>query len=284
MSISYEIVGDAVTLTYTLTPATTATVTLTVTKPDASTTNPSTVESPTGTFKATFALDQAGVWTYKFVATGAATDAEDGWFKVEPNVVPNQYVTVDDVKDRFGISDTVDDYKIRKAILAASRGINDVCKRRFYLDAVATARPYWRDSSIATTVHDFYTTSGLVVATDQDDDGVYETTWAGTDYQLEPLGGIVNSETGWPYNLIRAVEAKTFPQAKRANVQVTAKWGWAQIPPPISDATALLTAELFKLKDAPFGIAGFSDYGPVRVRDNPIVMRMISPYRRSLVG
>jgi len=284
VAVTYEIVDDAVTLTYTLVPAISATVTLTVTKPDASTTNPTVTESPTGTFKATFALDQAGTWLYKFKATGAATDAEDGYFLVEANVLANQYGTVDELKARFAITDTIDDYLIRKAIRAASRQIDKLCRRRFYADATATARQYWRDSTLHTYVDEFWTNTGLIVATDQDDDGVFEVTWAAADFQLEPLNGIVDGDPGWPFNLIRAVEAKTFPAAKRPGVQVTAKWGWSAIPDDIREATLLSAAELFKLKDAPFGVAGFGEFGAVRIRANPIVMRAINPYRRSLVG
>lgn len=284
MAVTYEIVDDAVTLTYTLVPAISATVTLTVTKPDGSTTNPSVTEAPTGTYKATFALDLIGPWLYKFKATGAATDAEDGYFLVEPNVLANQYATVDEVKARFAITDAIDDYLIRKAIRAASRQIDKLCRRRFYADATATARTYWRDSTIHTYVDEFWTTSGLVVATDQDDDGMFEVTWSAGDYQLEPLNGIVDGESGWPFNMIRAVEARTFPAAKRPGVQVTAKWGWAAIPDDIREATLLSAAELFKLKDAPFGVAGFGEFGAVRIRANPIVMRAISPYKRALVG
>lgn len=284
MAVTYEIVDDAVTLTYTLTPAISATVTLTVTKPDGSTTNPSTVEAPTGTYKATFALDQVGTWLYKFKATGAATDAEDGYFLAEAAVTANQYATVDEVKARFAISDAIDDYLIRKAIKAASRQIDKLCRRRFYADATATPRSFWRDSTIHTYVDEFWTTAGLVIATDQDDDAVFETTWAAADYQLEPLNGVVDGESGWPFSLIRAVEARTFPIGKRPSVQVTAKWGWAAIPDDIREATLLSAAELFKLKDAPFGVAGFGEFGAVRIRANPIVLRAISPYKRAMVG
>ena len=35
----------------------------------------------------------------------------------------------------------------------------------------------------------------------------------------------------------------------------------------------------FKLKDAPFGVAGMAEWGVVRVRANPMAMAMIAPYR-----
>jgi hypothetical protein len=34
------------------------------------------------------------------------------------------------------------------------------------------------------------------------------------------------------------------------------------------------------LKDAPFGVAGFGEFGAVRVRNNPRAMALLQPYRR----
>jgi hypothetical protein len=42
----------------------------------------------------------------------------------------------------------------------------------------------------------------------------------------------------------------------------------------------MLAEETFKLKDAPFGVAGFGDFGVVRVRENPAVARLLAPYKR----
>jgi hypothetical protein len=43
----------------------------------------------------------------------------------------------------------------------------------------------------------------------------------------------------------------------------------------------MLAEETFKMKDAPFGVAGFSDFGAVRVRDNPKVMSLLNRYIRT---
>jgi hypothetical protein len=43
-------------------------------------------------------------------------------------------------------------------------------------------------------------------------------------------------------------------------------------------ATLLLAADLFKLKDAPFGIAGSADFGQVRVQAGSQVELLITPY------
>jgi hypothetical protein len=287
MSVTWEIVDDAVTLTYTLTPAISATVTLTVTKPDLSTSNPSVVEAPTGTYKATFALDVAGlIWLYKFKATGAATDAEDGYFFVEPNVAPNLYATVDQLKARFGISDAVDDYLIRHAIRSASRAIDDDVGHRwggFYPDVTATQKQYRTTGNTVDAVDGqllfvdaISSTSGLIVEVG---DG---TTWtAVTDYTPEPLNAIAEGQAITALRRNRSVWSFSL----LTKVRVTAKWGWPTIPAPIRDATEILAGRLFKRKDAPFGIAGIGEFGDIRIsRSDPDVERDIAPYRLAGFG
>jgi hypothetical protein len=280
VAVTYEIIDDAVTLTYTLTPAISATVTLTVTKPDASTTTPSITESPVGTYKVTFALDQAGTWLYKFKATGAATDAEDGWFFVEANVAANLYTTVDQLKARFGISDAVDDYLIRSAIRTASRAIDDDCGRPwgdFAPSAAATARPFRTLGNTVSepdgellTVDSIGSLTGLVVETG---DGITWTTLA-SGFTAEPMNAIA---TGKPVTQLRR-DLSWWTYTRQ--VRVTARWGWPTIPWPVRDATEILAGRLFKRKDAPFGIAGFADFGAITIsRNDPDVERNIAPYR-----
>ena len=48
-------------------------------------------------------------------------------------------------------------------------------------------------------------------------------------------------------------------------------------------ASLMLAIDFFKLKDAPFGVAGFGDYGPMRVMENPTVAGMLRRYIRSRV-
>jgi hypothetical protein len=52
-------------------------------------------------------------------------------------------------------------------------------------------------------------------------------------------------------------------------VQITTTWGWPQVPWQVAEAARILTADIFKMKDAPFGVAGVSDLGVVRVQSNP---------------
>lgn len=190
------------------------------------------------------------------------------------------YASLDDLKAHLGITDTVDDTKLTAVLTTVSRrGIEGYCGRQFNDAGTPSARVYRPEHHRLTLVHDFSTTTGLVVATDEGDDGTYETTWTATDYVLEPLNGIVNGQTGWPYWRILA-RNRWFPMRNVGpSVQITAQWGWAAVPDPVKQACLLLAAELFKAKDAPFGVLGFAAYGPVRVRQNPIAADLLADYR-----
>lgn len=180
------------------------------------------------------------------------------------------------------ISDSTDDTQFDEVLLMSSRAIEHHCRRQFNAAGSASARVYYPDGNVITTVDDISTTTGLIIKTDTAGDGTYATTWASTDYQLEPLNGVVDGETGWPYYRIRAVGSYTFPCVyldQIAPLQVTANWGWAAVPKAIKFACILLALEAMKLKGAPFGVANFDQFGPIRVRDNPRVMALLAPYR-----
>lgn len=203
----------------------------------------------------------------------------------------DSYATLAEIRSRVGITDaadTADDARLTAALTTASRGIEHetVCGRQFNDAGTASARVYTVDGADLALVDDFSTTTGLVVKTDTAGDGTYATSWASSDYQLEPLNGIVSGMTGWPYWRIRAVGSRRFVPSARATLQVTARWGWSAVPAPVKEACLIVATEIGKLKDAPFGVAGFGEYGAIRVRQNPIAMGMLAPYRRSpvLVG
>lgn len=197
--------------------------------------------------------------------------------------IGDPYVELDELKSYLKITDTEDDTELSAALSAASRGITDFCKRQFNKETVATARTYRVIRTGLAMVDDFHTTTGLVIATG--DEGVFDTTWTASDYELEPLNGVRNGEPGWPYWKIRALEssALSFTVSSRATIRVTAQWGWAEVPDPVHQACLMLAAELFKMKDAPFGVAGFGEFGMVRVRENPVVKAKLIPYRRNAV-
>lgn len=193
------------------------------------------------------------------------------------------YVTLDELKDALGVEHANEDSRFAAALNAASRAVDDFCGRVFTTDTAATARQFQPHSGSLCLVDDFYTTSGLVVKTDDDDDGTFETTWAAADYLLQPLNGRRGAQT-WPYTEIHTLIPRSFPRTAHPAVEVTAKWGWTTPPEPVKYATRLLAMAAWKRKDAPFGVAGFDTFGVVRVRDDPDVARALGPYRLGRVG
>ena len=203
--------------------------------------------------------------------------------------VTNGYTSVTDLNRYIGLDsgDTVDETLLEQAINAASRMIDAYCRRRFYADDEATARYFTTGSSDLIYVDDFHTSTGLVVATDSGADGTYSTTWATSDYLLEPTNSERGGISGWPYDALRAVGDYSFTGRwtvrNRPYLKVTAKWGWAAVPDVVEQACLVLASEIFKLKDAPFGVAGFGEFGAVRVRENPMVARLLDPVSRGPV-
>lgn len=198
--------------------------------------------------------------------------------------ISNGYATQVELKQMLGIpsSDAIDDSLLDMAVESASRMVDDYTRRRFWADTNATARKYRARHADFIYVDDFQPSTGgytVAVATDDNDDGTCETTWTvTTDYQLEPVNTSDNISRA--QNLIVAVGGRSFPLVgNRTRVQVTAKWGWPAVPAAVKYATLLIAEDLFKSKDAPFGVAGFGDVGVLRVRANPKAVELLEPFR-----
>jgi len=204
----------------------------------------------------------------------------------------DRLVTEDDLKEILGISDTVDDNRLTLAADAATQIVQAYCDRHFVQQATATARVFTALDPWMLEVDDISTTTGLVIKTDEDGDGVFETTWATSDYQLEPLNGKQIGQN-WPYTRIRAIDAREWPlEYGQAVVEVTARWGWANpddaadyLPHPVEQAAQIQATSIFKSVDAPLGIAGFGDIGIMRLRQaiHPVAAALLAPYRRDAV-
>ena len=205
--------------------------------------------------------------------------------------ITNGYATLAEIKAYMSISDTTDDTLLENLVESASRSIDRIANRRFYLDATASARLYRAYSNIFVFVDDIGTTNNLVVKTDEDGNGTYSKTLTlNTDYILDPLTSqslnrpftqltMVSNTESWPI----------FPgltsNGLRPGVQVTARWGWPSVPDDLNMACLILTADLYKRKDAPGGILGLGDLGVVRM--SPIgrdVTAMVRAYKKEVIA
>jgi hypothetical protein len=185
-------------------------------------------------------------------------------------VLAGCYAGVDEIKQRCGLTGTADDADVTAAIRAASRALDFELGQTFTATASATARVFAPTSSTEITIAPFYDLAGLVVATDVDGDGVFETTWASADYELGPLGGFDHIGNQVPWRTIRAVGSKLFPVpvtgSRLGRLQVTAKWGWAAPPAVVTEACRILSTDLWKRKHAPFGIQTATvEFGGLRI-------------------
>ncbi|HEY9414189.1 MAG TPA: hypothetical protein VIQ30_05480 [Pseudonocardia sp.] len=200
--------------------------------------------------------------------------------------VTNGYCTTAELREHF--RDTGSELTtelLERAINATSRAIDRHCGRRFWQDSAVQAKVYRADDAYELDVDDISTTTGLIIATDTTGDGSYATTWAPSDYQLEPLNADTES-TAHAWWRVVAIDGELFPvSARRATVRVTARFGWSAVPDMVTEACILRAAALFKRKEAVFGIAGLNGFGEVRItRRDPDVMELLHPFIKIRVG
>lgn len=281
-------VGDVVPLEYRVLVddvLTDATVAVTITDPAGATSAPAVTHADTGIYTADVAASAAGVWYYSWTASGAATDRSDGQYSVAA-LTPPTYVTIAAVKSAIGlpIEDVEDDATMALALDAVCRDIEEWCHRpwpgSFALERSASARTYssrhrllclpdgheWRTDEIGSL-------DGLVVELGSG------TSWtAYTDYDTSPDNALLRGKP------VEALTRTSWPVSSTTRLRVTARWGWPRIPEQVTQACLLLATETFKLaREAPFGVAGFGDFGVVRVRDNVPAQRLLAPLRRDPV-
>jgi len=187
-------------------------------------------------------------------------------------------ITANELKAFLNIGDTVDDSLLIGAVAATDQWVTEYCGRSFTTVETPTAKTFRPTDAYVLVVKDFWTLTGLVVKTDDDDDGTFETTWViGTDFT-------VDVDDDRPYGELVAVGSRTFPVGHRwrRSVEVTAAWGWAEMPGPVKQASLIQAARIFKRKDSPAGVlGGFADFTALRVssRIDPDVADMLQPFR-----
>lgn len=189
----------------------------------------------------------------------------------------NAYASLIQLKSAIGIADGIDDPMLEMAIESASRQIDSYTERYFYNAGTAVKIFSPIDNYVCPT-EDFITLTKVETSEDGES---WDTEWAATDWQAEPLngrsGGLVTS-----YTQIRAIESYLFPYRNgEATVRLTGQWGWSAVPIAITQATIILASRIFKRLDSPLGIIS-GELGSMRVgyRLDPDVQHLIEPYRK----
>lgn len=240
-----------------------------------------------GVYRKDITCSEDGEWQFQWVGTGAATDTTVGTFTVYETALGKLYATVAALKSRLGITDVVDDYELHAACFSASRALEQHCQRHFWRTATGTVRTFVPDDEYTVRLPAFCdVVSVSTLATDDSGDGTFETVWAAADYQLLPYNPVAAPEVK-PYDEIRAVGALSFPGLtcgaqldRKDRVQVTGVFGWPSVPWSIKQAALILAQETYKAKDTFGGVAGFGEFGVVRLRENPMLSTYVDPYVR----
>lgn len=265
------------------TPTAPTDVTLVVTDPTGTPTtyNVGDLTNPsTGRYTKDVPCTSAGIWRYVWTGTGAASDVVAGTWTVTTTALGDLYVTPEILKSRKGITDSYDDAEMWTACRAVSRWIDEYCSRVFARRAVTVKLKSC--GQYATSTPDLVSVTTL--KTDEDGDGVFETTWSASDYELQPVNAALEVQP-MPYTSIAAVGNRLFPVAYVAagarthRVELAGVLGWPSLPAPVTEAAAILAGDYLKLGGMSFGVAGYGDYGAVRARLSSPALSMLDPYR-----
>jgi hypothetical protein len=193
--------------------------------------------------------------------------------------ITNGYLTLDEAQSYIGEPYGTSSDQLEDAVTSVSRQIDGYCQRHFWQTGtvqVGVARRFTASDGYVIHLGPF---NDLVSATAVTDDGAAVTT-----YQLEPRN-VAGPETR-PFTSIRRTSGTwTIPTVDDlAEVTITGVWGWPAVPAAVKQACRLQVARMFKRADSPLGVAGFGEFGVVRVTQlDPDVKALLAPYRL-LVG
>ncbi len=226
-----------------------------------------------------------GLWSFVWIGTGAVSDIQPGTWRVQALDQARWYVGPEELKDRLGVVDNLTDSILSQVCLAASRWIDTYCGRHFF--RLTDTRTYQPENIWLLPVDDLVSVTSLKI--DSDGDGVYEQTWTqNTNYMLRIGDGQFNSlATGEPrpYTQVQVIGSSNWfpfvwPFVHLDRIQITGVFGWPQVPPVVAQAALLIASDWFKLKDAPWGVAGIGDLGVIRLNPNPWIAEQLRCYIR----
>jgi hypothetical protein len=73
-----------------------------------------------------------------------------------------------------------------------------------------------------------------------------------------------------------------YGDGQEALVRITGVYGWPSVPKAVQIASVIQASRIFKRYDSPLGVAGFGDFGAVRVSRflDPDVEQLVMPYKK----
>jgi hypothetical protein len=200
--------------------------------------------------------------------------------------VADEYTTVADLKAllRIDVDDTTSDALLTRALASATKFVDRLTGRRFWLDPTPVARIYrptlrsMRDrDGEHLLVDDIGSLDGLVV--ELGGAGSWTPT---TDYEVTPPNALVDGE---PVTALSRSTGEWDAGYGRSRVRVTARWGWPAVPDDVVQATQIQALRLYRRKDSPEGVLGSADWGVMRLgRVDPDVAGLLEGLRNPGFG
>lgn len=196
------------------------------------------------------------------------------------------YLTLASLKATLTMTGTTfADADVTLAIGAASRAVDHVTGRRFWLDTgTANVRYYTPQSYGLLQIDDLVAMTS--VAIDRSGTGTFSESWtSGTDYVLEPYNN-PSAQPARPYETLRVriLSGRWLPTYIEQSVKITGQFGWSSVPDDVTAATSILAAKLLRrTREAPFGIvtAGIDSGVAMRIaRTDPDVYTLLQDYNR----
>jgi hypothetical protein len=198
----------------------------------------------------------------------------------------NVYLTLAQLKATLDMTGTsFADADVTLAMGAASRAVDEITGRRFWLDADATKVRYYTPHSFRLLQIDDLTQLASV-AVDRGGTGTYTETWTqGVDFVLEPFNAPAeNPQRPYETLRVRLLSGRWFPPYIERSVQVTGQFGWPAVPDDVTAACGILASTLLRRsREAPFGIvmAGIDSTAAMRIgRTDPQVYMLLRDYTR----
>ena len=254
-------------------------------------------------------LDISGLYSYVWIGSGNnVQQVIPGTFRLIPlsdvgTGLQYWYTGLDEFKHRLNIDDSRNDYEAQLAIQTVTNWINNYCGRHFY--QLNETRTFVPSGIWGAALDDLVSTPSVAenvqVNLDYDGNGNYDVAWTqNVNYQLK-LGPMGNEADNYninaggvpkPYRYLQVITGVSgatdiigggwlpwlWPFTFLNRIQVIGTWGWNTVPPAVSQASMMLCVDHYKSKDAPWGVAGVSDLGLVKVQSNPWVVELLHDY------
>lgn len=182
---------------------------------------------------------------------------------------------------RIGQGDAEDDPLLAQQLVAATTQVQTFTGHVYTPTTLTRVYTAWDSGRLLLPRgHDLLSVTTLV--TDQDGDRVYETTWATTDYDLEPANNAGEQKPYWAI-CTRWQGNFAFPVGVAQGIRITGQWGWWTTWPGVAYEAVLLQCQLAyqNVNAAGGALSGAGEYTQslLGVGLHPFVRRMLETDR-----